>query len=45
VSLDTEATNITQLQRDYDANAQVVSVIGQLSEVAVNLISNANGAI
>jgi len=39
VSLNTEATNITTYERAYQANAQVVSILNQLTSDAVNLIS------
>ena len=39
VSLDQEATNITEYERAYQANAQVVSIITQLTSDTVNLIS------
>ena len=39
VSLDREAVNVTTYERAYQANAQVVSVLNQLTADAVNLIS------
>jgi flagellar hook-associated protein 1 FlgK len=39
VSLDQEATNITAYERDYQANARVVTILTQLTADAVNLIS------
>jgi flagellar hook-associated protein 1 FlgK len=39
VSLDQEATNITAYERDYQANARVVTILSQLTADAVNLIS------
>jgi flagellar hook-associated protein 1 FlgK len=38
VSLDQEAVNITADERAYQANAQVVSILNQLTQVAVDLI-------
>jgi flagellar hook-associated protein 1 FlgK len=38
VSLDQEAVNITSEQRAYQANAQVVSILNQLTEDTINLI-------
>jgi flagellar hook-associated protein 1 len=37
VSLDQEATNITAYQRSYEANAQVVTIIDQLTQDAINM--------
>jgi flagellar hook-associated protein 1 FlgK len=37
VSLDQEAVNITQYQRSYEANAQVVSILNQLTQDLVNM--------
>ena len=45
VSLNTEAANITTYQRDYSANAQVVSVLSQLTDDAVNMISGSSGTL
>ncbi len=39
VSLDREAVNVTTYERAYQANAQIVSVLNQLTADAVNLIS------
>jgi flagellar hook-associated protein 1 FlgK len=39
VSLDQEAVNVTTYERAYQANAQVVSVLNQLTADVVNLIS------
>jgi flagellar hook-associated protein 1 len=38
VSLDQEAVNITSEQRAYQANAQVVSILNQLTQDTINLI-------
>jgi flagellar hook-associated protein 1 FlgK len=38
VSLDQEAVSITALQRSYDASAQVVSILNQLTSTEVGLI-------
>jgi flagellar hook-associated protein 1 FlgK len=38
VSLDQEAVNITTSQRAYEANAQVVTILNQLTEDDINLI-------
>jgi flagellar hook-associated protein 1 FlgK len=43
VSLDQEAVNITSEQRAYQASAQVVSILNQLTEDAVNLIPVTTG--
>ena len=45
VSLDQEATNITTYERAYQANAQVVSVINQLTDDTINLISGSGTAL
>jgi len=45
VSLNTEAANITTYQRDYSANAQVVSVLSQLTDDAINMISGSSGTL
>ncbi len=37
VSLDQEAANVTAYQRSYEANAQVVSILNQLTEDTVNM--------
>jgi flagellar hook-associated protein 1 FlgK len=39
VSLDQEATNITTYERAYQANAQVVTVLNQITSDTINLIS------
>jgi flagellar hook-associated protein 1 FlgK len=39
VSLDTEATNITTYERAYQANAQVVTILNQLTSDTVNLLT------
>jgi flagellar hook-associated protein 1 FlgK len=44
VSLDTEATNITTYERDYQASARVVTILEQLTADAVNLISGGSTA-
>jgi flagellar hook-associated protein 1 FlgK len=43
VSLDQEAVNITTEQRAYEANAQVVSILNQLTEDTINLIPVTTG--
>jgi flagellar hook-associated protein 1 FlgK len=43
VSLDQEAVNITTSQRSYEANAQVVTILNQLSEDDINLIPVSTG--
>lgn len=43
VSLDQEATNVTALQRGYEANAQVVSILNQLTEDVINMIPPTTG--
>lgn len=43
VSLDQEAADITAYQRTYDANAQVVSILNQLTEDEVNMIVPSTG--
>ena len=43
VSLDQEAVNITADQRAYQANAQVVSILNQLTEDVINLIPATTG--
>jgi flagellar hook-associated protein 1 FlgK len=45
VSLNQEAANITTYQRDYGANAQVVSILSQLTDDAVNMISGSSGTL
>jgi flagellar hook-associated protein 1 FlgK len=45
VSLDQEAANITTYQRGYDANAQVVQVLSQLTDDTVNMISGSDSAL
>jgi flagellar hook-associated protein 1 FlgK len=45
VSLNQEAANITTYQRDYGANAQVVSILSQLTDDAVNMISGTSGTL
>jgi len=44
VSLDQEAVTITSLQRAYQANAQVVTVLNQLTGVAINIIGGGSTA-
>jgi flagellar hook-associated protein 1 FlgK len=39
VSLDQEATSILQLQRAYQANAQVLTVINTLADSLINMIT------
>jgi flagellar hook-associated protein 1 FlgK len=43
VSLDQEAVGITTSQRSYEANAQVVTILNQLTEDAVNIIPATSG--
>jgi len=43
VSLDQEAVNITTEQRSYEANAQVVSILNQLTEDTINLMPVTTG--
>jgi flagellar hook-associated protein 1 FlgK len=43
VSLDQEAVNITDDQRSYEANAQVVSILNQLTEDEVNMTIPSTG--
>lgn len=43
VSLDQEAVNITSDQRAYEANAQVVSILNQLTEDIINMIIPSTG--
>jgi flagellar hook-associated protein 1 FlgK len=43
VSLDQEATNITAYQRSYQANAQVISILNQLTEDTINLVTPTTG--
>ncbi len=43
VSLDQEAANITAYQRSYQANAQVISILNQLTEDTINLITPTTG--
>jgi flagellar hook-associated protein 1 FlgK len=45
VSLNQEAANITTYQRDYGANAQIVSILSQLTDDAVNMISGSSGTL
>lgn len=45
VSLDQEATNITTFERAYQANAQVVSILDQLSGDTINLISSGGSTL
>jgi flagellar hook-associated protein 1 FlgK len=45
VSLDQEATNITTYERDYQASAQVVSILNQLMSDTVNLIGSGGGTL
>ena len=37
VSLDTEAANLTQFQRSYQAAAKILSIVNQLMAQAINL--------
>jgi flagellar hook-associated protein 1 FlgK len=43
VSLDQEAVNVTAFERSYQANAQVVSILNQLTEDVINLIPPTTG--
>ncbi len=43
VSLDQEAINVTAYERAYQANAQVVSILNQLTQDTLNLISPTSG--
>jgi flagellar hook-associated protein 1 FlgK len=43
VSLDQEAVNITDYQRAYEANAQVVSILNQLTQDTVNMTVPSTG--
>jgi len=43
VSLDQEATNVTAFERSYQANAQVVSILDQLTQDIINLIPTTAG--
>jgi flagellar hook-associated protein 1 FlgK len=43
VSLDQEAVNITNYERSYQANAQVVSILSQLTEDAINIGTPSTG--
>jgi len=43
VSLDQEAVNITDYQRAYEANAQVVSILNQLTQDTVNMTIPSTG--
>jgi len=43
VSLDQEAVNVTAFERAYQANAQVVSILNQLTEDTINLIPPTTG--
>ncbi len=43
VSLDQEAVNVTAFERSYQANAQVVSILNQLTEDTVNIIPPTTG--
>jgi flagellar hook-associated protein 1 FlgK len=45
VSLNQEAANITTYQRAYGANAQIVSVLSQLTSDALNMISGSSGTL
>jgi flagellar hook-associated protein 1 FlgK len=43
VSLDQEAVNVTAFERGYQANAQVVSILNQLTEDTINIIPPSTG--
>jgi len=43
VSLDQEATNITDYERSYEASAQVVSILAQLTEDTINIGTPSTG--
>lgn len=43
VSLDQEAANITAYQRSYEANAQVVSILNQLTQDVINMGTPSGG--
>ena len=43
VSLDQEAATITTYQRSYQANAQVISILNQLTQDVINLIPPTSG--
>lgn len=43
VSLDQEAANITAYERSYQANAQVVSILNQLTQDTINLVTPSAG--
>lgn len=43
VSLDQEAVNVTDYQRSYQANAQVVSILNQLTQDVVNMTNPTGG--
>jgi flagellar hook-associated protein 1 FlgK len=43
VSLDQEAATITAYQRSYQANAQVISILNQLTQDTINLITSTAG--
>jgi flagellar hook-associated protein 1 FlgK len=43
VSLDQEAVNVTAFERSYQANAQVVSILNQLTEDTINIIPPSAG--
>jgi flagellar hook-associated protein 1 FlgK len=45
VSLNQEAATISEFERSYQANAQVVSIINQLAGDTVNLINNGGAAL
>jgi len=45
VSLDREATNITTYQRAYQANAQVVQILSQLTSDTINIIGGSGAAL
>ncbi len=38
VSLDAQATNMVELQQGYDANAQLVTILNQLTQETINMI-------
>ena len=42
---DQEATNITTYERAYQANAQVVSILDQLTSDTINLLSSSGTAL
>lgn len=43
VSLDQEAVNVTSYERAYQANAQVVSILNQLTQDVINIIPSTSG--